>query len=555
MSAPTSGAYATSRSSRHRSRFVTHTDARAKPARPDVGADQRRLRHVAELLRLGERAQLLQRLVLDLADALAGDVERAADLVERARGLAVQAEAHLDHAALALAEHLQRAAERLVPQRQRRPLVGERLRLILDEVPELRLLVVADRFLEGYRRLRGAADLLDLLDGHLELKGDLERARLPAALGAQLALGAQDLVQLLDDVHGHADRAALVGERARDGLADPPRRVGGELEPLSVVELLRGADEADRPLLDQVEEGQALVAVALGDRDDEPEVRLDHLLLGAVVAALDALRELDLLRGGEQVDLADVLQKELQRVGRDLELDGILLVERRAVDRLNLLDLVVFVGVVDSFVDIVEKGPVRVLRHRSLSPSSPAPTWRMRNSCKRAGRTCRPDGSFVRAVGPTSTHPIDELFRAPAELGRRPERVRALALGERLVAPGGRGEHQAEVEAHHLAAGETSRQRPEPGEGCREVVLVEPPDGGGDLRLGVVRGEPRRPQVDALRRVLVTLRLEPRALLEEVAALERREDRIAAEVLRMQDVVGRDLPAGVAAELLRLLER
>ena len=37
-----------------------------------------------------------------------------------------------------------------------------------------------------------------------------------------------------------------------------------------------------------------------------------------MVAALDALRQLDLLRCGEQIDLADVLQKELQRVGRDL---------------------------------------------------------------------------------------------------------------------------------------------------------------------------------------------------------------------------------------------
>ena len=37
-----------------------------------------------------------------------------------------------------------------------------------------------------------------------------------------------------------------------------------------------------------------------------------------MVAALDALRELDLLRGGEQVDPADVLEEELERVGRDL---------------------------------------------------------------------------------------------------------------------------------------------------------------------------------------------------------------------------------------------
>ena len=59
-------------------------------------------------------------------------------------------------------------------------------------------------------------------------------------------------------------------------------------------------------------------SVALGDRDDEAEVRLHHRLLRAVVAALDPLRELDLLRRREERHLADVLQEELQRVGRDL---------------------------------------------------------------------------------------------------------------------------------------------------------------------------------------------------------------------------------------------
>src|SRR4029079_18350081 len=100
-------------------------------------------------------------------------------------------------------------------------------------------------------------------------------------------------------------------------LADPPRRVGRELEALAVVELLGGADEADRPLLDQVEEGQALVAVALRDRDDEPEGGLHHVALRRVVAALDALRELHLLRRGEERNAADLLEEELQRVGRE----------------------------------------------------------------------------------------------------------------------------------------------------------------------------------------------------------------------------------------------
>jgi hypothetical protein len=42
-----------------------------------------------------------------------------------------------------------------------------------------------------------------------------------------------------------------------------------------------------------------------------------------VVAALDPLCELDLLRGRQERNLADVLQEELQRVGRDLGLGGL----------------------------------------------------------------------------------------------------------------------------------------------------------------------------------------------------------------------------------------
>ena len=122
-----------------------------------------------------------------------------------------------------------------------------------------------------------------------------------------------------------ADRSRLVGERTGDRLADPPGRVGRELEALAVVELLRRAHEAERPLLDQVQERQSLVAVVLGDRDDQTQVGFDHLLLRVEVAALDPLGQIDLLLRGQQAHLADVLEEQLQRVGRHVRLQ----VERR----------------------------------------------------------------------------------------------------------------------------------------------------------------------------------------------------------------------------------
>ena len=49
---------------------------------------------------------------------------------------------------------------------------------------------------------------------------------------------------------------------------------------------------------------------------DEADVGLDHVALGAHVAALDALGELDLLRGGEQLRAPDVTQEALERIAR-----------------------------------------------------------------------------------------------------------------------------------------------------------------------------------------------------------------------------------------------
>src|SRR4051812_1922862 len=83
----------------------------------------RRSGDVAELLGLRERLQLLQRLVLDLADALARDVERPPDLVQRAGMLAAEPVAQLEHPALAVGEVLERLAQGLLREDLRGALV------------------------------------------------------------------------------------------------------------------------------------------------------------------------------------------------------------------------------------------------------------------------------------------------------------------------------------------------------------------------------------------------------------------------------------------------
>jgi hypothetical protein len=56
--------------------------------------------------------------------------------------------------------------------------------------------------------------------------------------------------------------------------------------------------------------------VLLRDRHHEPEVRVDHPFLRLEVALLDALRDVDLLGGGEQRVAPDLVEEQLERVRR-----------------------------------------------------------------------------------------------------------------------------------------------------------------------------------------------------------------------------------------------
>ena len=93
------------------------------------------------------------------------------------------------------------------------------------------------------------------------------------------ALHALAALQPVVHVRGQPDRARVVLDRAHERLADPPHRVGRELEAAPVVELLDRADQAEVALLDQVREREAEVAVVLRDRDDELQVVLDEAVL------------------------------------------------------------------------------------------------------------------------------------------------------------------------------------------------------------------------------------------------------------------------------------
>src|SRR3954464_3242037 len=225
--------------------------------------------------------QLPQRLGFDLAYALARDVELLADFFQRVVGRHLDAEAHAQHLRLARRERIENFL-RDVPQAGKGGRVGRRKRrLVLDEIAEMRVVVVADRRLHGDRLLGDFQNLPDFLLGHLHPLRQRRRVGLLPGLLQDLARDAVHLVDRLDHVHRDANGACLIGDRARDGLPDPPRRVGREFVAAPVLELVDRLHQADVPLLDEVEELQAAVGVLLGDRNHEAQVGLRHFALRA----------------------------------------------------------------------------------------------------------------------------------------------------------------------------------------------------------------------------------------------------------------------------------
>src|SRR5215467_4171310 len=224
--------------------------------------------------------QLAQRLGLDLADALAGHRELLADFFQRVVGVHADAEAHAEHAFLTRGERGEHARRGLAQVGLDGRVNRQDRVLVLDEIAEMRILLVADRSLQRQRLLGDLEHLAHFLERHAEFFRQFLRRRLAADLVEHLPRGAHDFVDGLDHVHRNADGARLVGDRAGDGLANPPGRVSRELVAAAVFEFIDRLHQADIAFLDQIEELQAAVGVFLGDGNDEAEIGLDHFLLG-----------------------------------------------------------------------------------------------------------------------------------------------------------------------------------------------------------------------------------------------------------------------------------
>src|SRR5258707_2635743 len=234
--------------------------------------------------------QLAQRLRFDLANAFARHGEGLADFFQRVLAAVVKAKPHLDYFFLARRQRLQHR-RRLFLQIQVDDRIGRRNHgLVFDEVAEMRIFFLTNRSFQRNRLLRDLQNLAHLGHRNVHALGDFFAGRLTAQFLHQLAAGAHQLVNRFDHVHRNTNGARLVGNRAGDGLSNPPRRIRRKLVSAAPLELVHGFHQADIAFLNQVEELQSAVGIFLGDRNDQSEVGFDQFffsLLGFRFAAMD----------------------------------------------------------------------------------------------------------------------------------------------------------------------------------------------------------------------------------------------------------------------------
>ena len=213
------------------------------------------------ILQLGKNAlgwrQPREGLALDLADALARDAELSADLLERARMAVLEPEAQADDLALSFCKSVEHLAQLLLKHGEACSVGRHDGGIVLDEVAELAVFLFADRGFQDtgswlifwISRTRSAVSPIfsPISSGE----------GLAAKLLKQLTLDADELVNRFDHMHRNTNSTSLVGDSARDGLANPPRCVGGELETLGVIEFLDRANQAKIALLDKVQKQHA----------------------------------------------------------------------------------------------------------------------------------------------------------------------------------------------------------------------------------------------------------------------------------------------------------
>src|SRR5438105_2768010 len=141
--------------------------------RPWVASASSALQEAAELFRPRRMPKLPEGLGLDLADALARDGEVLTDLLERVLTAVREPEPESQHLFLPGCEGVEDAVGLFAKAEADDRLDRRDHLLVLNEVAQVAVLLLADRCLEGDRLLGNLQALPDFVDRHVHLGRDL----------------------------------------------------------------------------------------------------------------------------------------------------------------------------------------------------------------------------------------------------------------------------------------------------------------------------------------------------------------------------------------------
>src|SRR5438132_4340909 len=181
-------------------------------------------------------------------------MELFADFFQRAATAVVQTEAQLKYLALALSQALKHIFHLLFQQLVAGSISRSKCRVIFNEVTQVAIIFFAYRRLQAHRLLADLDNLAHLLRANLHLLGNLFGRGFTPQVLKQATTNTDQAVDCLHHVYGDTYRSRLVRDSASNSLANPPGGICTKLVPLGVVEFLDSTNQADIPLLNQVQQ-------------------------------------------------------------------------------------------------------------------------------------------------------------------------------------------------------------------------------------------------------------------------------------------------------------
>ncbi len=132
--------------------------------------------------------------------------------------------------------------------------------------------------------LRHFQKRVDTRDRHVHFVSQFFRRGFATKLLRKLFLRAPELVHDFNHVHRNTDGARLIGNRARDGLANPPDGVGGKFIAAAILKFFDAFHQTDVAFLNQIQKRLATIRVFFGDGNDEAQIGLGHVRFGLEAA-------------------------------------------------------------------------------------------------------------------------------------------------------------------------------------------------------------------------------------------------------------------------------